>query len=113
MFEAHTRPLLKWSAFLRRFLLSSLLGGLLISVSLTIGTLGYRYFEHLSWLDAFANAAMILSGMGPLTQLTTDGGKIFVSFFALYSGLAVVLITGITFAPVIHRVLHKFHCDMK
>jgi hypothetical protein len=72
---------------------------------------GYRYFEGMSWIDAFANASMILSGMGPLTPLATDGGKIFAGSYALYSGLALILATGLIIAPVVHRVMHRFHLE--
>ncbi len=72
---------------------------------------GYHHFENLSWVDAFANAAMILSGMGPLTALQTNFGKLFAGFYALFSGLAFIIIIGIIFAPVVHRFLHKFHLE--
>jgi hypothetical protein len=52
---------------------------------------------------------MILSGMGPLTPLQTWGGKLFAGLYALYSGLAVILIAGLLLAPVLHRILHRFH----
>ena len=110
-FEHKSEPLLHWPAFLRRLMLSSLLGLALIVVSLIAGMLGYHYCEGLAWLDAFTNGAMILSGMGPLAQPQTPGGKLFAGLYALYSGLAVVLIAGITFAPMIHRFLHKLHLE--
>jgi hypothetical protein len=113
MFERTTEPLLHWRAFLRRVALSAGLGLFLILVSLGAGMAGYHYFESLSWLDAFANAAMILSGMGPLAPLQTDGGKLFAGLYALYSGLAVILIAGVTFAPVAHRFLHYLHLETK
>ena len=72
---------------------------------------GYHSFERLSWIDAFANAAMILSGMGPLAPLTTTGGKLFAGFYALFSGLALITIAGVVFAPVVHRFLHRFHLE--
>ena len=62
-------------------------------------------------MDAFVNAAMILSGMGPVSSLQTDGGKIFAGCYALFSGLAFITILGIIFAPVFHRFLHKFHLE--
>ncbi|MEK7832751.1 MAG: hypothetical protein AAB401_16780 [Acidobacteriota bacterium] len=83
----------------------------LIATSLFAGMSGYHFFEKLSWVDSFANAAMILSGMGPLAQPVTTGGKIFAGAYALYSGLAVVMIAGITFAPIVHRFLHKLHAE--
>jgi hypothetical protein len=78
---------------------------------LLIGMTGYHCFEGMNWVDSFANAAMILSGMGPLGPLQTTGGKIFAGCYALYSGLALITIAAITFGPVIRRFLHKFHLD--
>ena len=111
MFEHKTDPLLPWSAFLRRLATSTILGLSLIVVSLAVGMAGYHTCESLLWLDAFANAAMILSGMGPLAQPQTTCGKLFSGLYALYSGLAVVMIAGITFAPVVHRFLHHLHVE--
>ena len=111
LFEQKSQPLLRWPAFLKRLATSVALGLSLILASLLAGMAGYHYFENLSWLDAFVNAAMILSGMGPLAQPATTGGKLFAGVYAIYSGLAVVMIAGITFAPVVHRFLHKFHAD--
>ena len=83
----------------------------MVALSLLAGMAGYHYFEHLAWLDAFANAAMILSGMGPLAQPQTPSGKMFAGLYALYSGLAVVMIAGIIFAPIVHRFLHQLHLE--
>ncbi|MGD0253927.1 MAG: hypothetical protein ABSC01_14675 [Verrucomicrobiota bacterium] len=76
-----------------------------------IGMVGYRAFEPMSWVDAFVNAAMILSGMGPVSSLQTDAGKIFAGCYALFSGLAFLTSIGIVFAPAFHRFLHKFHVE--
>ena len=81
----------------------------LILVSLGIGMAGYHGFEKLSWLDSFENAAMILSGMGPVSPVNTDAGKFFAGCYALYSGLALVSTVALIFAPIFHRFLHKFH----
>jgi hypothetical protein len=83
----------------------------LIGLSLVGGMVGYRYLEGMPWIDAFANAAMILSGMGPLAPLETWGGKLFAGLYALYSGLALILATGIILAPVMRYVLHRFHLE--
>ena len=111
MFEHHKTPLLPRRVFFARLALSAGIGFLIILVSLGIGMIGYHQFENLSWVDAFANAAMILSGMGPLTMLQTNSGKLFAGFYALFSGLAFIIIIGIVFAPVVHRFLHKFHLE--
>lgn len=110
-FEHRSEPVLKWSLFLRRLLNSLSLGAVLIILSMLVGMIGYHFLEHLSWLDAYVNAAMILSGMGPLAQPQSPGGKIFAGAYALYSGFAVLVIAGIAFAPVAHRILHKFHAS--
>ncbi len=111
MFEHRTDSLLPRRAFIARLAHAAGIGFLLVAVCLIIGMLGYHGFEKLSWVDAFANAAMILSGMGPMATLQTNGGKIFAGCYALFSGLAFITIIGIVLAPVAHRCLHKFHLD--
>ena len=111
MFEHRSLPLLSRTAFLVRFLKGLALSLVLVTISILGGMLGYRHFENMSWIDAFANASMILSGMGPLGPLNTFEGKLFAGFYALYSGLAFITLVGITFAPVVHRVLHKLHME--
>lgn len=60
--------------------------------------------------DAFLNASMILGGMGPVkTQGLSEAGKVFAGLYALYSGLVFIAAMGLMLAPVIHRVLHRFH----
>jgi hypothetical protein len=76
-------------------------------LALYIGMLGYHEFENMPWIDAFVNAAMILSGMGPMGELKTDGGKIFAGLYALFSGLMFILIIGIILAPVVNRYFVK------
>jgi hypothetical protein len=97
--------------FLSRLVISISLAASLAAVSLLAGMIGYHYFERMSWTDAYLNAAMILSGMGPVGQLDTQGGKLFAGTYAIYSGLIVVIATGIVLAPVLHRFLHRFHLD--
>jgi hypothetical protein len=109
--EAKTQPLLPTSRFLQRFLVNFCAASLLIGFSLLLGMGGYAYFEKMEWVDAFANAAMILSGMGPLGELHTRAGKIFAGCYALYSGLLLILVTGIVLAPIVHRFLHRFHLE--
>ncbi|TMH44809.1 MAG: hypothetical protein E6H56_01195 [Betaproteobacteria bacterium] len=111
MYERHGQPLLSRRLFVRRVVRSLAAGALIITVSLSVGMLGYHWLENMRWIDAFANAAMILSGMGPLEPLKTDGGKLFAGLYAIYSGLAVILIAGVVFAPVVHRFLHRFHLE--
>ena len=109
--ESKHQRLLSREAFARRVALSFAAASAFIGVSLLGGMIGYHSLEGLAWIDAFANAAMILSGMGPLDPLKTWGGKLFAGCYALYSGLAVILAAGILFTPVVHRLLHKFHLE--
>jgi len=111
MFEHRTKPLLPRKLFYRRLVRHAALGIAVVVVSLGIGMIGYHAFEKLPWIDAFVNAAMILSGMGPVATLQTDGGKMFAGGYALFSGIALIAVLGIIFAPVVHRFLHKFHLE--
>lgn len=83
----------------------------LIVFSLLIGTIGYHHFGKISWIDSFHMSSMILTGMGPVSEMTTVKAKLFSSFYALYSGVAFLSITAVFFAPIIHRVLHILHVE--
>ena len=111
MFEHRSKPLLPLHAFYRRVAIGAGLGLVVVVVALGIGMLGYHEFEQMSWVDAFVNAAMILSGMGPVSPLQTTGGKIFAGCYALFSGLAFITSLGLVFAPLFHRFLHRFHLE--
>lgn len=108
-FERRHEKLASRLVFAGRLARSLGIAGAMVALSLAVGMAGYMHTEDMGLVDAFANAAMILSGMGPLTPLTTDGGKIFAGLYALYSGLVLVLASGIILAPVAHRVLHSLH----
>jgi hypothetical protein len=111
MFEHRSMPLLPRAAFYARMLRYFGIALACLAACLGMGMAGYHFLEHLSWIDAFANASMILSGMGPMATLQTDAGKIFAGCYALFSGLAFITIVGIVLAPVAHRLLHKFHLE--
>jgi hypothetical protein len=80
-------------------------------VSLGLGMAGYVYYEALPWRSAFLNSAMLLGGMGPVDSPRTDGGKVFAGVYALYAGLVFIVVSGIVLAPLVHRLLHRFHSD--
>jgi hypothetical protein len=109
MFEHRNQPLLPWPQFLRRLAQSGGIALGLIVLSLFIGMIGYHGLEHLSWIDAFLNSAMLLGGMGPVNSPVSSPGKIFAGVYALYCGLLVIFVAGVLFAPLLHRLLHKFH----
>ncbi|MGZ3633159.1 MAG: hypothetical protein ACXWM7_02375 [Parachlamydiaceae bacterium] len=95
--------------FISRILRNFALGSSLILGSLLLGMIGYHYFENMSWIDAYVNASMILSGMGPVSELKTTGGKIFAGTYALFSGIFFLISIAIVVAPLFHRFFHKLH----
>ncbi|QKV56582.1 MAG: hypothetical protein HT580_04540 [Dechloromonas sp.] len=113
MYESVKEAPLAWAAFVRRLLGHGAFALGLIAVSLVVGMFGYRWFEQLSWVDAFLNAAMLLGGMGPIHPPQTTAGKLFAGFYALYAGLAFLVTAGLLFTPVLHRLLHRFHWDSR
>jgi len=111
MYEHRSKPLLPRRKFYHRLARSVALSSTLIAGALLIGMAGYHVFENLGWVDSFANASMILSGMGPLGELKTTGGKIFAGCYAIFSGVAFLTSVAVVFAPLFHRFIHKFHLE--
>ena len=114
MYEQRTLPPLTRRAFNLRMLRHFMLAVAFVGISLGVGMLGYRYFERdqvATWHDAFLDAAMLLGGMGPVHIPKTECGKIFAGLFALYAGLVFLIAAGLLFAPVFHRLLHRFHWE--
>jgi hypothetical protein len=109
--ERRHQPVLPTGQFVLRLGRWAGLALAVVVISLSVATCAYHYLESFSWLESFLNAAMILGGMGPVDPLKTDAGKIFASFYALYSGLAILSVAGLILAPVVHRFLHKFHVE--
>jgi len=110
-FERRHESLLPRRLFIRRLARWSAVAGAILLGSLALGVCGYHFFEGLPWIDALLNASMILGGMGPVATIRTTAGKLFASFYALYSGLAIISIAGVLLAPLVHRFLHKFHIE--
>ena len=109
MYEAkHHRPL-PLRRFLQRMFSHGVAALALLVGSLWAGVAGYMHSEHLSALDAFLNAAMLLGGMGPVNPPVSSAGKLFAGCYALYAGLVFIVTAAIMLTPVLHRVLHRFH----
>lgn len=108
---ARLRPLLPRRLFALRLVQHGLVSAALVGLSLGLGVVGYRATEGLSWLDALLNASMILGGMGPVDPLHTRGGKLFASFYALYSGIVFLVAAGLIFTPVAHRIFQLLHLE--
>jgi hypothetical protein len=113
MYEHRSQPLLPRHLYLRRVTRHVLIALAVIFVSLFIGIAGYHLTEGLPWLDSLLNASMILGGMGPVNELHTSGGKLFASFYALFSGVVFLVTAAVLIAPVAHRFLHRLHLEIK
>jgi hypothetical protein len=113
MYEDRHSPPLSRSKFFRRLAGHFGVATVLVLVSLGAGMLGYHWFEHLGWMDAFLNAAMLLGGEGPVETPATHVGKLFAGLYALYSGMIFVVAATIIMAPVVHRIMHRFHWNPK
>ena len=111
MYETRYQRLATAPVFLTRLSRNILHGIVIIAFSLGLGMFGYHHLEKMSWTDAFENASMILSGMGPVSDLHTNSGKIFAGAYALFSGIIFLVVIGVVAAPIFHRFLHKFHIE--
>jgi hypothetical protein len=110
-YEHRLTPVISRQRFVQRMFRHIAVAIALISIAWAIGIIGYHFTEHFSWLDATINAAMILGGMGPVDHVNTTAGKLFASFYALFSGIFFIAIAGIVLAPITHRLLHTLHVD--
>ncbi len=110
-YERLQKPLLPVKKFYKRLFNNALFALFIIFSSLGIGVVGYMRLGHLKFVDALLNASMILGGMGPVDVLTTDAAKYFASAYALFSGVTILSIVGVVFAPVIHRIMHRYHLE--
>ena len=111
MFESKNDPIAPKQVFVTRILISVLISLLVIAVSLGIGTWGYHAFGEMAWIDSLLNAAMILTGMGPVDPLKSVQGKLFATFYCLFSGIVFLSLMAIILTPIYHRFLHAFHLD--
>jgi putative effector of murein hydrolase len=99
--------------FVNKIVKSLLLGLMVLMFSLLIGMIGYHHYFEIGWIDSLYNASMILTGMGPVDKAINNGGKIFASMYAIYSGVAFLSSVAIIISPLVHRFLHKFRIDIE
>lgn len=111
MFETKRQEPIPRQEFIKRVASAIGISAVLAAISLALGVIGYHHFGELTWIDALHNAAMILGGMGLVSEMKSDAAKVFSSAYALFSGLVFVAVIAVTLAPIMHRVLHKFHID--
>lgn len=108
-YETHRERLAPPHVFIQRLATNAAFAFFLIAVSLAAGIAGYMYFAKMAFIDAFLNAAMILSGMGPVGDLPNGTAKLFAGLYAIYSGIIIIATTGVILAPILHRMMHRFH----
>ena len=111
MYEHKKQPLATKEVYYSRIVTNLLYTMLFLSTCLAIGILGYHYTAHISWMDSLHNASMILSGMGPVVEIKNNAGKLFSSFYALFSGVAFITNIGFLLAPIAHRFFHRLHVE--
>jgi hypothetical protein len=111
MYEHKSDPLVPVNVFYRRVFRNLMIASVIILICLSIGILGYHYTANIPWLDALHNASMILSGMGPVVEITTVSGKWFSSIYALFSGVVFITNVGIILAPAVHRLFHRLNLE--
>ena len=98
--------------FLWKFLSYLGLSAIFISLGLMMGVIGYHWAAGLSWIDSLVEASMILSGMGPISPLSTTSAKVFASLYALFSGLVFVIAMGILLSPLVYSLLSQFRVHL-
>jgi|SRR6476469_159256 len=111
MYEHKKQPLAPKPVFYRRLLRNFIYVVLFLSLCLVIGVVGYHVTCNAAWIDAFHNASMILSGMGPVIDIKTESGKIFSSLYAIFSGVAFITNISFLLAPAAHRFFHRLHLE--
>ena len=110
--EAHaTRRALR-RVLVRRLVRNGSIVAAFIVLALGLGATGYHILDGLPWLDAVLNAAMILTGMGPIAPISTPAAKVFATFYALFSGVFFLTMVAVLLAPALHHFLHRFHLDL-
>jgi len=111
MYEHRKQPLASKATYYQRVLKNVLAAVLIMAVCLVIGIIGYHYWGEAGWIDSLHNASMILSGMGPVIEIKSTGGKIFSSIYALFSGVVFITNVGIILSPALHRLYHRLHLE--
>lgn len=97
--------------FFKHFTRNLTIGFALTLLILSIGIMGYRYFEQIDWIDAYTNSAMIISGVGTLSNPKTVEGKLFLASYSILGGGGFLLVVGVVFAPIFHWFIRMFRVE--
>lgn len=109
MYEHVQQKLAPKKVFYRRMAYNLAVATFLLLICLLVGVVGYHVTDGIPWIDSIHNASLILSGMGPVVEIKSTAGKLFSSFYALFSGVAFITNIGIVLTPAAHRFFHKLH----
>ncbi|MBZ5857440.1 hypothetical protein [Flavihumibacter profundi] len=109
MYEHKKQPLLSRRQFLFRMWYNLLISMCLLAFSLVVGVIGFHFLNESGWIDSLHNASMLLGGMGPVVEMNNNAAKLFSSGYALFCGIVFITNIGIFLAPVLHRIIHRFH----
>lgn len=113
MFEHYRQPLLIFPLFIRRIIICSLLSFSLLAITIIIGSFIFHYSEKWSWIDAFLNAILLMTGCGFNKALMMPMAKIYASFYILISTIIYYSVLILFFAPLVHRLMHSFHLEIE
>jgi hypothetical protein len=109
MFERHHERLLPLPQFFGRIVWSLVVAAIIDGVALVVGAVGLRRLEGLDWMDAWLNAALMITGNGPIAHAQSIAGKTFMFFYALGGVLIFAAVISVVMVPIFHRMLHAFH----
>lgn len=73
---------------------------LIIMGTIAVGMCGLIEIGHQPWPRAFMNAAMILSNVGMVDRVNSNGLAIFLGIYSLACGCVIYLIISILFHPL-------------
>ena len=111
-YEHKSEGLVSRKQFLFRLLRHFFLAFAIITITLSVGVVGYLIWGGGGNLhDAILNAAFVMGGLGIVEVPESSDGKLFYAFYGIFVGLSFAASVGIVLAPVAHRVLHILHLD--
>lgn len=68
---------------------------ILLVISIFIGILGLHYFANFSWIDSFMDSTLLLTGAGIKNDVSTNSGKVFVSFLSMYGAIFFLVVISV------------------
>ena len=108
-FERHHEKLAPRYIFFFRLIRNFTAASLVIGSTLALGAYGFMFFEQLSLIDSIHNSTRIVAGMEPAHSASDDVGKWFEIVYHMIARFIVVIATALFLAPMLHRMLHRFH----